>query len=84
MSEIFLFDESARWQADQWMDERFPLRTICNVIRQIHARSRQSEVQELCLEALWMAKKMDAKLRTYKQDWDTGLWLIEGGPHALG
>src|SRR5262245_1371630 len=79
MTDPWRFDPEAQRQAERWLDEPFPLRTICNVLRQIHARTTQSDVQALCLEALWMAKKMDGRLRAYKQDWDTGLWLIDTG-----
>ena len=55
-------------------------RTICEVHREIYdacdemSEREKTKVQELVLEAFIMAKKMDAKLREYKSDWDEGFF----------
>lgn len=38
-------------------------RTICNVLKDLHAKTGENE---LCAEALWMAKRMNKKLTRYK------------------
>jgi hypothetical protein len=48
-------------------------RTICEVHRDIYDLcSDRPEIQELVIEAFILGKKMDAKLREYKADWDKG------------
>ena len=50
-------------------------RTICEVHREIFDLcAGMPDVQELVLEAFIMGKKMDAKLREYKYNWDDGLY----------
>lgn len=50
-------------------------RTICEVHREIYdACDGQEEIRNLVIEAFTMAKKMDAKLREYKADWDENLY----------
>lgn len=49
-------------------------RTICEVLREIYWQSDDTVVKEKCMEATVMAKKMDAKLREYKDDWDADMW----------
>lgn len=44
-------------------------RTICEVHREIY-RLGDEKIKELVLEAFIMGKKMDRKLKEYKQDWD--------------
>lgn len=52
-----------------------PWRTICEVHREIYDKCASlPEVQDLVLEAFVMAKKMDAKLRSHKEDWDAGFY----------
>lgn len=51
------------------MDEK---RTICNVIRMIYATAQPNEqnlgaIREMALEAMWMGKRMNAKLTEYRQ-----------------
>lgn len=48
-------------------------RTLCEVIREIHDVGND-RVKELAEEAIGIAKKMDAKLREYKADWDAGFY----------
>jgi vacuolar-type H+-ATPase subunit C/Vma6 len=73
----FHFDEDAAKEGTQALSESYDVRTICNVIRRIHAIAKNEEVTRLCSEAIWMAKRMDTKLRGYSMDWDKGLWLPE-------
>jgi hypothetical protein len=62
-----------RCKASSW-------RTICEVHREIYdaaedlAQPARRILQELILDAFIMAKKMDAKLKSYKQDWDVGFY----------
>lgn len=55
-------------------------RTICEVHREIYDACDEmpevvkTQMRELVLEAFIMAKKMDAKLREYKSDWDDGFF----------
>ena len=45
-------------------------RTICEVLRDIHDITKDKpDVVALLEEATIMAKKMDAKLKEYKSDW---------------
>ena len=45
-------------------------RTICEVLREIHDITKDNpDVVTLLEEATTMAKKMDAKLKEYKPDW---------------
>jgi len=53
------------------------MRTVCEVLREIYWHTEDSVVKDKCLEAERMAKKMDAKLREYKADWDKDLPKIE-------
>jgi hypothetical protein len=47
-------------------------RTICQVLREINEIGSE-EVKTKSLEAMGMAKKMNAKLFDYRSDWDRGL-----------
>lgn len=50
-------------------------RTICEVLREIYWHTKDPVVREKVQEATVMAKKMDAKLREYKEDWDAeNMW----------
>lgn len=57
-------------------------RTICEVHREIYDAAetlpepQKSEIQNKILEAFIMGKKMDAKLREYKADWDAGFYEV--------
>ena len=52
-----------------------PRRTICEVHRQIwRAAEGDPHIRALAEEAYDMAKRMNAKLREYKNDWDAGWW----------
>jgi hypothetical protein len=54
-----------------------PNRTICEILRQINDITigmGNPELSALILEAFGMAKKMDDKLRQYKEDWDRGFF----------
>jgi len=55
-----------------------PLLTICEVHRQIYAGilsdRPKDELIELLEKAYSMGKRMDAKLRQYKFDYDEGWW----------
>jgi len=55
-------------------------RTICEVHREMFDLCEQipephkNTIQDLILEAFIMGKKMDARLREYKADWDAGFY----------
>jgi predicted ATP-dependent Lon-type protease len=54
-------------------DELDARRTVCNVIRLIFQNSQEGAynlgaVRELALEAMWMGKRMNAKLTKLRQD----------------
>lgn len=50
-------------------------RTICEVHREIYDLCEgMPDVRELVIEAFIIGKKMDAKLRAYKADWDEGFY----------
>ncbi len=42
-------------------------RTICNVLKDLHKKTGEDD---LCAEAVWMAKRMNDKLTKYK--WEAG------------
>ena len=53
----------------------YSMRTVCEVLREIYWHTTDPIVREKVLEATIMAKKMDSKLREYKEDWDAeGMW----------
>jgi hypothetical protein len=62
-----------RCKASSW-------RTICEVHREMYdlaetlPDSERLKLQELVIDAFIMAKKMDRKLKSYKQDWDAGFY----------
>lgn len=49
-------------------------RTICEVHREIYDATEDQRIRDLVIDAFIMAKKMDAKLKEYKQDWDAGFY----------
>lgn len=57
-------------------------RTICEVHREIYdlaeilPEPQKENLQNLVLDAFIMGKKMDAKLREYKADWDAGFYEV--------
>ena len=83
----FIFAPEDREKAERDLAHRAQgedIRTICNVIRHISDEARaipmqakREHAQALCAEAIYMAKRMDLRLRYYRQDWDKGLWLPE-------
>jgi hypothetical protein len=64
---------SLRCKSSSW-------RTICEVHREIYDLAEmlpggeRERLQELVIDAFIMAKKMDGKLKSYKQDWDAGFY----------
>ena len=56
------------------MNKRNSVWTICEVLREIYHRTADPVIQEKLILATAMAKKMDAKLREYKADYDKGWW----------
>ncbi len=52
----------------------YHMRTICEVLREIYWCTDDEVVRTKILEASSMAKRMDAKLREYKVDWDKTEW----------
>jgi len=48
----------------------YPFRTVCEVLREIYWHTDDEVIRRKVQEATVMAKKMDAKLREYKEDWD--------------
>lgn len=72
-------------EALQQMKRASSFRTICEVHREIYdltehdsdpwvAHHALPKIRDLVLEAFVMGKKMDAKLREYKLDWDSGFY----------
>ena len=57
-------------------------RTICEIHREIYEACESEKVRELVLEAFIMGKKMDAKLRQYKADWDAGFYEPNADHHS--
>jgi hypothetical protein len=55
-----------------------PKRTVCEVLREVNDLAVQipenNKMLALILEALMMAKKMDAKLTEYKKGWAEGIY----------
>ena len=55
-------------------------RTICEVHREIYdacwslPEQEKTQIRDLVIEAFIMGKKIDAKLREYKADWDAGFY----------
>ena len=49
------------------------MRNICEMHREIFHSTQDEKLRELVIDAYIMGKKMDAKLRSYKADWDRGL-----------
>lgn len=49
-------------------------RTICEVLREIYHSTDDTVIKDKLILATAMAKKMDAKLREYKQNYDAGWW----------
>lgn len=55
-------------------------RTICEVHREIYdacealPEHAKTKLQELVIEAFIMGKKIDARLREYRADWDAGFY----------
>ena len=52
------------------------MRTICEVLREIHDRIDQDneEIVSRLMEATHMAKRMNKKLTEYKPNWDDGFF----------
>lgn len=55
-------------------------RTICEVHREIYDATEgldeqaKAHIRELVIDAFIMGKKMDARLKEYKSDWDQGFY----------
>ena len=64
-------------------------RTICEVHREIYdiaedlPGSIKEKLQDLVIDSYIMAKKMNEKLRDYKSDWDSGLWVRNDDPKRI-
>lgn len=71
-----------RDEALKAMRRASPWRTICEVHREIYDacvaldEPLKSTIEELVIEAFIMGKKMDAKLREYKEDWQDGFYEV--------
>lgn len=69
-------------QAVGHMKRASSFRTICEVHREMFdlcdelSEPQKSAFQNLVIEAFIMGKKMDAKLREYKADWDAGFYEL--------
>ena len=73
--EPFRMDAEQRRVGAKALGETWEERTICNIIRKIHETAHNTAVTALCIEAIYMAKSMNKRLRHYKVDWDKGLWM---------
>ena len=64
-----------RCKASSW-------RTICEVHREIYDATElieepmKTHIRERVIDAFIMGKKMDAKLKAYKADWDAGFYEL--------
>ncbi len=54
---------------EEWMKQKNPRFTICEVIRQIYYLSPDAQIKTLCRIAMTMAKKMNTKLMEYNPIW---------------
>jgi len=67
------FTTSEREKALKWMEEsRDDKRTLCNVVKQVYGtvsdvQGNEWAARELLLEALWMAKRIAARLSLYQK-----------------
>lgn len=59
------------------------MRTICEVLREIYWCTEDENVRKKAEEASGMAKRMDAKLREYKEAWDADEWDFVENPAAI-
>jgi tRNA U54 and U55 pseudouridine synthase Pus10 len=63
-------------------------RTICEVHREIFdacdslEAEKKKQLQDLVIEAFIIGKKIDARLREYKGDWDSGFYQINDDRRA--
>lgn len=77
-----------REEALAQMKRASSFRTICEVHREIYdaaatlPESQRDRIHGLVIEAFIMGKKMDAKLREYKADWDTGFYEENTDHHS--
>jgi hypothetical protein len=54
--------------------------TICEVLRLIHLKGKEmnsEEIMDLSKKATIMAKRMNSKLKEYKEDYDVGFWELK-------
>lgn len=49
-------------------------RTLCEMLREIYDLTEDPRIRSRCEEALMAAKKMDAKLKQYRRQYDLGMW----------
>ena len=61
--------EAAKKELLSSMGGSYDIRTICEVLREIFWETESQSIKDKVLEATWMAKKMDAKLRSNHQKW---------------
>ena len=67
------FTKDEREKALEWMREELDdKRTLCNVVKQVYGtvadvQGNEWAARELCLEALWMAKRINARLSLYQR-----------------
>ena len=60
--------------AEKEMLKRSPEYTICEVLRIAYCRTVDSEARDLIRVATRMAKRMDMRLQSYREDWANGFW----------
>jgi len=51
--------------------------TICEVIREIARNGKTPEIDNLARTAMVMAKRMNKKLKEYREDWDKEMWSMK-------
>jgi len=77
-----LTEEERKDLLDQILYRAHRKRTICEVLREIWDLAEvtdediREELEERILIAYEMAKKMNRKLREYKNDWDGQFWEV--------
>ena len=66
-----------KWGGDNFVKNILrvnPMRTVCEVLREIFWHTDDPVIRAKVLEAIGMAKKMDKKLRGYSEYYDDEMW----------
>ena len=58
--------------------------TICEVLREAYELTEDPGIRELLEVALVMAKKMDRRLKDYRESWSRDEWMAKAGQEPAG